>query len=88
MFATAALTPDGTLGLVYVPNAASTITMDLSKMAGPVVADWYDPTTASSITHTSCTIVSPCPATSGKTFPLATANGEGTHDWVLRLTAP
>ena len=42
-YATCAWVPDGTLALCYLP-VARTITVDLSKLKGPVQARWFDPT--------------------------------------------
>jgi len=41
-YASAARTPDGKLAIVYVPDKR-TITVDMSKLAGPATARWYDP---------------------------------------------
>src|ERR1700726_4718148 len=40
-FVAAAITPDGTLGIAYLP-AATTVTVDLSRFSGPVTAQWID----------------------------------------------
>jgi hypothetical protein len=44
-YATAALADDGTCAVVYLPTPR-TITVDLAKLKGPVMARWFDPTTA------------------------------------------
>ena len=41
-YATAARTPNGRLAIVYMPTTR-TVTVDLGRLAGPVVARWYDP---------------------------------------------
>ena len=43
-YSTAARTPDGKLGIAYLPTR-STITVDLHKLRPNVEAKWYDPTT-------------------------------------------
>jgi hypothetical protein len=43
-YATAALTPDGTFGVVYVPTSG-TLTIDQSKLASGATAQWFDPRT-------------------------------------------
>jgi len=42
-YVTAARTPDGRLAIAYVPSGAPII-VDMSRMAGPTRAQWYDPT--------------------------------------------
>jgi Protein of unknown function (DUF4038)/Putative collagen-binding domain of a collagenase len=73
-YATAAITPDGTLGMVYVPTDR-TLTVDLTKMKPGSAAQWFDPTNGSL-----------SPATEPFTTP--GANAAGDHDWVLLLEAP
>jgi hypothetical protein len=73
-YATAAATPDGALGVVYVPTAR-TVTVDLSKLRPDVVATWFDPADGSVR-----------PATAPFTTP--GKNAEGTHDWVLVFESP
>jgi chitodextrinase len=80
-YATAAVTPDGTFGLVYVPTAR-TITVNLNQMSGPVTMRWFDP---SNNTYQSIS-GSPFAANSGPqqlTTPGTNADGNG--DWVLVL---
>src|SRR5262249_54260341 len=43
-YATAARTPDGRLVMAYLPTAR-TVTVDMTRLAGPANARWYDPTT-------------------------------------------
>ena len=81
-YSTAALTPDGTLGMVYVP-AATTITIDLGRMAGTVTARWYDPTTntyqaAGSLTYASG---------GSQQFTTPGTHSDGASDWLLVLEA-
>jgi hypothetical protein len=81
-YLTAAITPDGKFGAVYMPSAR-TITVDMTKLAGTVTVQWFDP---SSGTRTN---VSGSPfANSGKlqfTPPGNTSDGQS--DWVLIFTA-
>jgi Putative collagen-binding domain of a collagenase len=43
-FVAAATTPDGTLGIAYLPTA-TTITVNLTGFSGSVTAKWIDPST-------------------------------------------
>jgi Protein of unknown function (DUF4038)/Concanavalin A-like lectin/glucanases superfamily/Putative collagen-binding domain of a collagenase/Fibronectin type III domain len=83
-YATAAKTPDGSLAVAYIPTAR-TVTVDLSTMAGPVTARWYDPAdgTYSDIAG------SPFPNQGSQDFttPGPNADGAGNDDWVLVLRA-
>lgn len=81
-YATAALTPDGSLGLAYCP-ASSTITIALSAMRGTTVARWFDPANGS------FSAVSGSPFANSGTHSFATPsnNSAGDPDWVLVLTA-
>jgi hypothetical protein len=83
-YATAAETPDGSLALVYIPTAR-TITIDLSSMAGPITARWYDPAAG---TYTDIP-GSPFPNQGSHQFttPGDNADGAGNDDWVLVLQA-
>jgi hypothetical protein len=42
-YCTAALTSDGTTGLIYLPTKA-TVTVNLARMSGKVIARWFNPT--------------------------------------------
>ena len=42
-YVTAALTPDGTLGMAYLPQGG-TITVAMSKLQNGITARWFDPT--------------------------------------------
>jgi Protein of unknown function (DUF4038)/Putative collagen-binding domain of a collagenase len=77
-FVTAALTPDGTLGVVYLPTS-TTITVAMSKFTGPVSAVWVDPTNGNQ------TVVEGSPfANSGnRNFATPGTNSNGAQDWVL-----
>jgi hypothetical protein len=70
------------LALIYEPTGA-TITVDMSRMARPTKARWYDPTSGK-YTSVSSRVL----ANSGtRTFTPPAANGAGDHDWVLLLQA-
>ncbi len=81
-YVTAASTPDGTLGVIYIPTS-STITVAMSAMAGLTTALWYDPTAGS------YTTASGSPFTNSGTHQFTTPgnNSGGAPDWVLVLQA-
>jgi hypothetical protein len=79
-FAPAALTSDGTLMIAYLPSARP-ITVDMSKLAGPVTARWYDPTSGTY----SLVGGSPLPNAGIRHFQPAYKNSVGDADWVLVL---
>jgi hypothetical protein len=79
-YASAAHTPDGKLAIIYVPDKR-TITVDLSKLAVPITARWYDPSTGK---------FQPIPGSSlasaaQRPFPTPDNNADGDADWVLVL---
>jgi hypothetical protein len=82
-YSSAALTADGTLGVVYYPgNSGSqqSETVAMSKMSGTTTARWYNPWNA---TYTSIgTFVN----SGSKTFTTPGSNGDAS-DWVLVLEA-
>jgi Protein of unknown function (DUF4038)/Putative collagen-binding domain of a collagenase len=80
MYASAARTSDGTLAMVYLPSAR-TITVDMSKLAGPVVARWYDPTSG----NFRAIGDSPFTNMNGRRFNPPNSNAGGDGDWVLVL---
>jgi collagenase-like protein with putative collagen-binding domain len=78
----AARTADGAQALLYVPpSGAASITVDLSRMAGPVTATWLDPTTAAMQ-------AAGTGLTGSHAFARPAANAAGDGDWVLALTSP
>ncbi|HET6247801.1 MAG TPA: DUF4038 domain-containing protein [Tepidisphaeraceae bacterium] len=81
-YASAGLTPDGKLAIVYIPDKR-TISVDMSKFAAPVTARWYDPANGKFQDIAG----SPLANTSAKDFatPGNNADGEGNADWVLVL---
>ena len=81
-YLTAARTPDGGLGMAYMPTAR-TITVDMTKLAAPAYASWYDPSTG---TFTAIP-GSPLANTGTRNFAPPGSNGDGDGDWVLVLEA-
>jgi hypothetical protein len=79
-YATAARTADGMLAIVYMPTIR-TITVDMSQLAGPTSARWYDPTTA----RYANVSASPVMNSGHKQFTPPGKNGDGDGDWVLVL---
>jgi Protein of unknown function (DUF4038)/Putative collagen-binding domain of a collagenase len=81
-YLTAARTPDGSLVLAYLPTSR-TVAVDMTKLAGPVSARWYDPAnrTYDAIAG------SPFANTGTHNFTPAGANSDGDGDWVLVLEA-
>lgn len=80
-YVAAAAKPDGTLLIAYIPPAHNgTITVDMSVMAGPTRARWFDPTSSAySIIGTSL-------SNSGAyKFAPPGNNSAGQRDWVLVL---
>ena len=51
-YVTAARNTDKTLALIYMPNAASAITVNMAQMGGNPTATWVDPTTGTTFTDT------------------------------------
>jgi hypothetical protein len=82
-YALGAYTPDGALGIVYIPGR-TTITVAMSLFTNTVVAQWYDPGNGSY----SAVSGSPFSNTGSKTFTPARTNSIGDTDWVLLLKAP
>jgi hypothetical protein len=78
--ATAARTDDGSLVIAYMPTVRQ-LTVDMTRLAGPAIARWYDPTDGS------FTDVGEAPiANAGKvTFRPPNRNRAGDGDWALVL---
>jgi chitodextrinase len=82
-YATAAVTSDRGLGLVYTPTAR-TLTVDMSKLGGSVTARWFDPVA------NSYTLINGSPFTNSGTMQFVAPSGthaDGTSDWILVLEA-
>jgi hypothetical protein len=73
-YATAATTPDGSLGIVYVPTAR-TIKLDLTKLQAGVTARWFDPTDGTF-------------RDARAPFTTPGKNAAGAEDWVLVIEPP
>jgi Putative collagen-binding domain of a collagenase/Protein of unknown function (DUF4038) len=78
--ATAARTDDGSLVIAYMPTLRP-LTVDMTRLAGPVIARWYDPTDGS------FTDVGGAPIANvgNSTFRPPNQNRAGDADWVLVL---
>ena len=82
-YLTAARRPDGALVMACIPTRR-TITVDMSQLAAPAIASWYDPSNGT------FTAVAESPlantGTRDLTPPGNNAGGDG--DWVLVLVSP
>ena len=76
-YATGAFTPDGALGIIYLPTYR-TVSVNLARFKGPVKAQWFDPSNG---TYSSSTTFK----NSGVAYldPPSKLNGKGFDDWVL-----
>jgi hypothetical protein len=81
-YAPAARTTDGALVVVYMPTVRP-VTVDLSKLAGPTVARWYDPTSGQFLSAADKHLSN----TGLFTFKPPDHNSSGDGDWVLVLEA-
>lgn len=81
-YLTAARTPDGALVMAYMPTLRA-ITVDMSRLAAPADAQWYDPSNAT------YTPIAGSPLANGGTrdFTPPGTNAAGDGDWVLVLDA-
>jgi hypothetical protein len=79
-YVTAALTPDGTLGMAYLPQGG-TITVDMRKLQKDVIARWFDP----SANSFQAIAGSPFANTGTQPFTAPGKNSAGEPDWVLVL---
>ncbi len=79
-YASAARTADGSLVIVYMPTSR-TITVDMTKLAGPVTARWYDPSNGAYLSIAG----SPFPNIGTRNFIPPGNNADGDGDWVLVL---
>lgn len=74
-YVTGGITRNGTLAVVYMPNATSqTITLDTSKMGRGYTARWIDPTNGAKVA-----------AATGTRYTKNGANAAGGPDWLLVL---
>ena len=79
-YVTAAVTSDHKLGMAYVPSAR-TLTVDMTQLAGPVNARWYDPTNGTYATISDAPLDNVGP----RDFTTPGKNSAGDGDWVLVL---
>jgi Protein of unknown function (DUF4038)/Putative collagen-binding domain of a collagenase len=79
-YLTAAKTDDGTLAIAYMPTLRK-ITVDLSSVAGPVNASWYDPSRGTLVAIAG----SPFANSGTREFAPPGQNADGDGDWVLVL---
>jgi Protein of unknown function (DUF4038)/Putative collagen-binding domain of a collagenase len=78
--ATAARTDDGSLVIAYMPTPRP-LTVDMTRLAGPIFARWYDPTDGS-FTDVGA---APIANVGNVTFRPPNRNRAGDGDWVLVL---
>lgn len=81
-YATAASTADGELAMVYLPTIRP-VTVELSKLNGPVTAQWYDPSSGVYAAIPG----SPFANVGSLDFTPTGNNADGDGDWVLVLEA-
>jgi hypothetical protein len=79
-YVTAATTPDGSLGVAYVPQQ-TTLTIDMTAMRGTTTARWYDPTTGT------FSAIGSFPNSGTQQFTSPANHSDGSDDWVLVLQA-
>jgi hypothetical protein len=79
-YLTAGRTPDGTLVMAYAPTIRQ-FTVDMTKLSGPVIARWYDPSNGTYTTIDG----SPMSNTGTQDFMPSGNNNDGDGDWVLVL---
>ena len=79
-YATAAITPDGTFGLVYAPVATALI-VNMASFSGSVSVHWIDPSTGA----VSSVPGSPFNNSGSRQFSTPGTTSDGQNDWVLLL---
>jgi hypothetical protein len=77
-YLTAGITPDGTLGVVYMPTARS-ISVNMALFSGPVTVQWFDP---SDNVYTPV-LGSPFANSGSQVFTPIGPDSDGNGDWVL-----
>ena len=75
------LSADGTLVMTYLPST-QTITVDMSKLASPASARWFDPTDGS------YKAIAGSPFANSRQFRPPANNAAGDGDWVFVLELP
>ncbi len=73
-YVTGALTADGRLAVIYLPDAGRQITINESKMGPGYTARWVNPTNGNSVA-----------ATERATYSRNSPHGDGANDWLLVL---
>lgn len=73
-YVTAARAADSSLAVIYMPNAASAITVDMTKIGSSPTATWVDPTNGATVS-----------TTPGSSYSRGN-NAAGSTDWLLILT--
>jgi hypothetical protein len=76
-YVTGGKTANGSLAIIYIPNANNTITVATAQMQSGYTVRWVDPTNGTSYNGTPST-----------TFQRASANAAGGTDWLLILEGP
>jgi protein subunit release factor B len=66
--------------IVYLPTSRS-VTIDMSKLAGPAAAHWYDPTNGTYVLVAG----SPFQNVNARQFSPPKHNSAGDGDWILVL---
>jgi uncharacterized repeat protein (TIGR01451 family) len=79
-YVTAALTPDGSFGIAYLPQGG-TITVAMTNLQSNITARWFDPS-ANTFTNIAG---SPFSNTNSQNFTSPGNNSAGNSDWVLLL---
>jgi hypothetical protein len=79
-YVTAAATPDGSLGIAYLPRQ-TTLTVNMTTMRGTTTARWYDPTTGT------YAAIGTFPNSGPQQFTSPANHSDGSDDWVLLLQA-
>jgi hypothetical protein len=80
-YCTAAITPNGSLLIAYMPSAR-TITVNMSRLKAPLKAKWFDPTNGAYVAGSGV----PFANTGTRQFTPHRFNRDGESDWVLLLT--
>jgi hypothetical protein len=78
-YVTSATSSDGTLGVVYLPSAAKSISVNMAQFSGKVGAQWFDPTSGIRTPVSG----SPFSNSGSQLFAAPGTNSSGDSDWVL-----
>jgi len=78
-YVTAAVTGDGSLAMAYLPTTG-TITVAMSRLAGPAVARWFDPSNGA------YSMIGTFANTGTQQFTPTGPNQDGDGDWVLTFS--